>query len=61
MNEIVYIDKNGKRSKKPPKGVPPFKQKPFVNGEGISPENGLPVRPILDTEVKKIAKKKESI
>ena len=58
MNEIVYIDKDGKRSKRPPKGVPPFVPKPIVNGQGISPQNGIPVRPILDTEVKKRAKKK---
>ena len=59
MNEIVYIDKNGKRRKKPPEGTTHFKPKPIVNGAGVSPENGMPVRPILDTEVKKRAKKKK--
>jgi len=61
MTEIVYIDKNGKRSKKPPEGVPPFKPKPIVNGDGISLRNGIPCKPMLDTEVKKRAKKKEEI
>lgn len=58
MNDIVYIDKNGKRRKKPPKGVPPFKPKPPINGSGCSAKNGIPCKPILDTEVKRLAKKK---
>ena len=61
MNNVIYINKNGERRKKPPEETPHFKPKSVVNGKGITLQNGLPVRPILDTEVKKIAKKKESI
>ena len=59
MNEIVYVNKKGKRSKKPPKGVPPFKPKPILNGEGVSLENGIPVKPHLDLKVRKRAKRKK--
>jgi len=58
MNEIVYIDKNGKRRKKPREGVPPFVPKPPINGEGCSPENGILVKPKLDGKVRKRAKKR---
>jgi hypothetical protein len=61
MNNVIYINKNGERRKKPPEETPHFKPKSVVNGNGISPQNGIPVRPILETEVKKSAKKKESI
>lgn len=60
MDEILYIDRNGKRSKKPPEGVPPFKPKPIVNGEGVSSENGISCKPILDIEVRKNAKSKKT-
>ncbi len=59
MNDIVYVDKDGRRSKKPPNGVPPFVPKPPVDGSGLSIGDGLPCKPILDLEVKKRAKKKE--
>jgi len=59
MNEIVYIDKKGRRSKKPPKGVPPFVPKKPVNGSGCSAENGIPTRPIPDWRVRKRAKRKK--
>jgi len=59
MNEIVYIDKNGKRRKKPRQGVPPMRPKPILNGEGVSRENGIPVKPHLDTGVRKRAKRKK--
>lgn len=56
MNEIVYIDKDGRRSKKPPKGVPPFVPKPPIDGNGVSLENGIPCKPHLDEKVRKRAK-----
>ena len=58
MVEMIYYDKTGRRSKKPPKGVPPFKPKPLLNGEGCSSENGIPYEPKLDGRVKKRAKKR---
>jgi len=57
VSDVIYIDKNGKKKKKPPKGVPPFKPKPVVNGEGCSPKNGIPVLPKLERQVRKRAKK----
>ena len=58
-DEIVYVNKKGKRHKKPPKGVPPFRPKPPVNGEGVSRGNGIPVKPKLDMGVRKRAKRKK--
>lgn len=40
-------------------GIPPFKPKPPVNGEGVTSRNGLPTKPKLDTEVRKRAKRKK--
>lgn len=40
-------------------GIPRFKWKPPINGEGCSLENGTLCKPILDMEVKKRAKKRE--
>ena len=40
-------------------GVPPFKPKPPVNGEGVSPRNGIPVKPHLDMKVRKRANRKK--
>ena len=59
MNDIVYVNKKGKRSKKPPEGTPLFKPKPIVNGEGCSRRNGVPTKPKFDTEVRKRAKNKK--
>jgi hypothetical protein len=59
--KIVYIDKNGKRSNRPPDGVPPFIPKPPVDGSGISIGDGIPCNVNPDFEVKKRAKSKEEI
>jgi len=39
-------------------GIPPFKPKPLINGEGCSHENGTLVVPKLDGKVRKRAKKR---
>jgi len=59
MNNIIYVNKNGKKSKKPPKGIPKFVPRPVLNGQGASLENGIPVKPKLDMGVRKRAKRKK--
>ena len=34
-------------------GIPPFKPKPLINGDGCSHENGIPVVPKLDGKVRR--------
>jgi hypothetical protein len=61
MNEIVYYTKNGKKHKKPPRGVPEFKPKPPINGEGCSIQDGIPCRAVLDFEVRRRAKPRKGV
>jgi len=58
-DEVIYVDKNGNRHKKPPKGISPFKPKPIVDEEGCSLENGILCRPILNGRVRKYAESKK--
>lgn len=57
MVEMVYYNKQGRKSKKPPKGVPECKPDLEIKG-GVTPANGVPVKPLLDSEMRKRAKKK---
>jgi hypothetical protein len=57
MDNIVYISKDGKKHKKPPRGIPPFKLKPLVDGNGCSSKNGKIVAPKLDGRLRKHGKK----
>jgi hypothetical protein len=61
MSEIIYYTKDGKRHKKPPKGVPEFRYKPPINGEGCSIKDGIPCRAVLDFEVRRCAKSRKSV
>lgn len=40
-------------------GIPAFKPKTILNGEGVSRGNGIPVKPHLDLKVRKRAKRKK--
>ena len=47
---LIIYEKNGKhRRKAKPEEVP----KRLVNGEGVSAENGIPVRPKIDARIRR--------
>lgn len=62
MDEIAYYDKEGHRSKKPPKGVPPLPPNKLSEKGGASSEDGTPTRPRMDSTArprKKVINKKD--
>lgn len=59
--DVTYIDETtGKGWKRPRKGVPRSGLRPLVDQEGASAQNGIRVRPKIDTERKKRGKREES-
>lgn len=52
----IVVEKDGTIRKARPEEVP--KEGELVAGEGCSPENGIPVIPILNGRVRKRAKRK---
>jgi len=53
---LLYVDRKGRVSRRFPKGIPEPKPKPLVEGEGASYEDGIPVIPKLDKELRKRGK-----
>jgi hypothetical protein len=50
------IERDGTRRKARPEEVP----NPFISGDGVSAEDGIPVTPKIDSEMKKHVKKRRS-